>query len=508
MSEKIIDWLMGELHELRDEVGSDGSRGHPGLLLALDQGGHASRAVVFDPIGCEIARAHAPIGTQRSVGERVEHDATEVLESMRTAISDVCEALDDRVQDVVAAGLATQRSSVVAWDRQTQQPLSAVLSWQDRRNATWLEALGGHADTIRELTGLVLSPHYGASKLRWLLDHEPAVATALERQRLALGPLASYLLDGLLSPSPCVSDPANASRTQLWDYRSGDWSERLLDLFGVPRSCLPRCVPTRHAFGVLDLGLKSVPLVVATGDQSAAVFASGPIAPGTVYLNLGTGAFVLAALDEPVAPAGLLASVLYADQRRTRFALEGTVNGAGSALSWIDERVGLDAHRAALTLTPQLIDEFEPPLFVNGVSGVGSPFWASHLESDFVGDADETAQVAAVLESIAFLIAENINRMRAAGVTVARLLASGGLASSDYLCQCIATVCCAALARSEAQEATARGLAWLIAGGSSEWQPATSARDFVPAVSSRLLERFARWQTLMRERLPQRTGSA
>ncbi len=508
MPGNIVDWLMSELRALRDAVGSDSPDRHPGLLLALDQGGHASRAVVFDATGREIARAHAPIGTQRGAGERVEHDAIEVLESIRTAIADVCEALDGRVRDVVAAGLATQRSSVVAWDRRTRRPLSAVLSWQDRRNAAWLEGLAGQADAIRELTGLVLSPHYGASKLRWLLDHEPAVAAAREQRRLALGPLASYLLDALLSPPPCVSDPANASRTQLWDYRSGDWSKRLLDLFGVPRQCLPRCVPTRHAYGLLDLGLKSVPLVVTTGDQSAAVFASGAPAPGTVFLNIGTGAFVLAALDEPVTPGGLLASVLYADQSRTRFALEGTVNGAGSALDWIDERVGLDARRAALTLTPQLIDELEPPLFINGVSGVGSPFWASRLEPAFAGSGDETAQVASVLESIAFLIAENISGMRAAGLAVTRLLASGGLASSDYLCQCVATVCRAALERSEVQEATARGVAWLIAGEPPDWQAPTSARGFVPASSSPLLERFARWQTLMRERLRQGAGNA
>ena len=39
-------------------------------------------------------------------------------------------------------------------------------------------------------------------------------------------------------------------------------------------SLLPRCVPTRRTHGTLAVGATRVPLTVATGDQSAALFAA------------------------------------------------------------------------------------------------------------------------------------------------------------------------------------------------------------------------------------------
>ena len=106
---------------------------------------------------------------------------------------------------------------MACWDRNTGVALSPVISWQDRRNAEWLKQLEPRRDWIRARTGLVLTPHYGASKMRWCLDHLPAVRRAADANDLAMGPLASFIAFRLLSERPFVVDPANASRTQLWD---------------------------------------------------------------------------------------------------------------------------------------------------------------------------------------------------------------------------------------------------------------------------------------------------
>src|SRR6185295_15989616 len=116
---------------------------------------------------------------------------------------------------------------------------SPVISWQDRRNAAFVAQLISRAREIHARTGLVLSPHYGASKLRWCLDNLPEVASAARDGRLAFGPLSSFLLFRLLEERPLVTDPANASRTQLYDPAARDWSPQLLDLFGINSACLP-----------------------------------------------------------------------------------------------------------------------------------------------------------------------------------------------------------------------------------------------------------------------------
>jgi len=341
------------------------------LYLALDQGGTSSRAVLFDAVGREVATAHVPIETRRLGDDRVEHDAAELLQSLRTAAHDVCESPLALGRPIVAAGLATQRSTICCWDRRDGTPLSPAISWQDRRNATWLrEHLGARSGWVRELTGLPLSPHYGASKLRWCLDELPEVRLALRDERLCAGPLASFLAQGLCQADEARVDPANASRTQLFDPAVLDWSPPLLEAFGIPAAALPRCVGTDHHFGTLALdSTRRAPLQACSGDQSAAVFAFGPPATTTAFVNVGTGAFVQRLLrdDGCPTPRGLLKSVVYArtdDVTGVLHCHEGTVNGAYAALEWLGKRVAVDVKRTLRTLSASLADGDVPLLFM------------------------------------------------------------------------------------------------------------------------------------------------
>ena len=201
--------------------------------LTLDQGGHASRALVFDRRGKVVATAECPIRTRRSGRDRVEHAPQSLVRSLRSAAEAALQKLP-RGADIRTTALATQRSSIACWDRADGRPLSPVISWQDRRAARRVAALAAHGKRVRTLTGLVLSPHYGASKIAWCLEHLPAVRDAGRCGRLAAGPLASFLLSGLLAEQPCIADPVNGSRTQLLDTRKGQWSGFLGELFGVP----------------------------------------------------------------------------------------------------------------------------------------------------------------------------------------------------------------------------------------------------------------------------------
>ncbi len=163
---------------------------------------------------------------------------------------------------------------------------------------------------------------------------------------LIMAPLASYLAMRLTAGA-ALADPANASRTLLWDSAQRDWSAELLALFGIERGWLPSCVPTRTNYGELQLdpgapAARPIALRALTGDQSAIPFAFGTPDPMTVYINLGTGAFIqrpLAARPEAAAP--LLASVLIADAERALYSLEGTVNGAGAAIESFAADTGL-----------------------------------------------------------------------------------------------------------------------------------------------------------------------
>jgi glycerol kinase len=463
----------------------------PGLILALDQGGHASRAVLFDLEGRVVSDARVPVSTTREPDGVVEQDPVELVQSLRSAIDDACRTDAGAGRPVVAAGLATQRSTVVCWERSSGRALTPAISWQDRRASDWVEQLRPLAARIRALTGLVLSPHYGASKLHWCLEHVPGVARAARAGDLACGPLASYLLAPLLDEAPLVADPSNASRTLLFEPDSLDWSPPLLDAFAIGRATLPDCVPTRHAYGHLRVAGMPVPLTACTGDQSAAALAFGPADTTVALVNLGTGAFAQRAVPPGASlPDGLLKSVLCSDAARALYSHEGTVNGAGSALDWLAGRVALDVPRALAALDVGPGDRV--PLFMNGAGGLGSPYWLPDFPVEFVGGAAEELLVASVVESVVFLLAVNLEAMQQSA-PLSRIVATGGLAGCDYLCQALADTTGLAVERPRLREATARGIAFLAAGEPGSWAGAPLERRFAPHPNAPLAARRTLW---------------
>jgi len=466
------------------------------LYLVLDQGSHASRAMLFDHMGHVISAEVRAIATQHPQSGMVEHDPEEVLESLHEAMS--AAVAGHRV--ATAAGLATQRSSIVCWNRRTGRALSPVISWQDVREVVWMRGFSQYRDDIHMRTGLFPSAHYGVSKLHWCLNHLPAVQQALGNGELAWGPLVSFLLFRLLDERPLFADPGNASRTLLWNIRTMDWDAHLLDMFSLPREPLPQCVPNRYHFGHLNNTGKNIPMWVVMGDLPASLFASGRPQSDTAYINAGTGAFVQRVMRQPPEDAnGFLNGVAYQTEELVLYSLEGTVNGAGSALEWFREMADVKHIEEAL---PQWLQrEGHVPLFLNGVSGLGSPFWQPVFESEFVGEGEVWQQAVAVVESIVFLLQINLEGMAARMPVPVAMRISGGLSNLSGFCQRLANLAGIPVTRSVQSEATARGCAFLLAGCPDDWQTPEPDDMFWPQADAGLTDRYARWKALMESSL-------
>lgn len=469
------------------------------LYLCIDQGGHASRALVFDGRGVLHASTLREVGVRTPSPDRVEQDPEELVASLQAVIAEAVTSLGDRADRIAGAGIATQRSSIVCWDRRTGAALSPVISWQDRRAHEWLAPFSSQREEIHRRTGLKLSAHYGASKLRWCLEHLPAVTAARREGRLAMGPLASFLLFRLLGEKPLLADPANAARTLLWNIRTQDWDPWLLERFGVPKEPLPRCVPTHYPFGTLPVNERRIPLTVATGDQSAALFSLGAPQPEAAYINMGTGAFIQRAFDQAPEADGLLTGMVYRDADRAVFVLEGTVNGAGAALQWAEREWGLE--NIETRLPGWLAREGDVPLFLNGVGGLGAPFWAAEFDSRLIGDGEPWQKAVALVESIVFLLQTNLELMQKLPPATARLVVSGGLARYDGLCQRLSDLSGLALYRPAEHEATARGTAYLLAGFPGDWPEEKPGTPFAPQQNTGLRQRYQRWRAAMQRAL-------
>jgi len=434
------------------------------MWLCIDQGGHSTRAAVFDERGAVVAESSAAVATHRAPPVYVEHDVEQMLGSASRCIAEVAEQLGTDTTRLRGIAIATQRSTLAVAARDGEA-LTPLISWQDRRGGADLDHFAGAAAAIKRITGLRLSPHYGVGKLRWCLQNAPRVRERRDAGDIVAAPLASLLAHALCREQPWVIDPVNASRTLLMDLRTAAWSDELLRLFEIPAALLPAIRPNRSRFGTVAVGGSAVPLTALVGDQSAAVFAGGMPETGAAFVNMGTGAFIQVATGcRPVEDDALLTSIVWQDDSELLYVLEGTVNGAASAIDAVGVERGIVCKPDAPALMRALAAIERAPLYLNGVSGLGSPDWVPDFPSRFVGEGDAFQCLAAVYESIAFLIQRNLERLTQR-VPITRLRISGGLARHDWLAQRIADLSGLTVARPADTEATLAGLVYLASGG-------------------------------------------
>jgi len=468
------------------------------LCLAIDQGTHASRALAVDEHGAIVASGEKAIGLARPRRDWAEQDGDEVVSSVFDCAAQVIRALGARRGELGCVGLASQRASAVCWDRRDGRPLSPIFSWQDRRAHEWIHSLEPRfGESVHRATGLFLSPHYGASKLRWALEHLPAVSEAAASGTLAWGPMASFLAFRMLKEHPLGADPQCAARTQLWNLQSRDWDPQLLALFGLPAGFLPATRRTCERWGTFECEGVSIPLTAVNGDQSASVFAFGWPATDCAYVNIGTSAFVQRAL---AAPPGYvprqLTGIILDDGENTLYMVEGNVNGAGTGLEWIEKELGLgDLSRVLpewLARPAQGV-----PLFLNGIAGLGGPFWVADFRSRFEGAGEPWQKAVAVVESIAFLLHANAEHMGRYVPPAALIRVSGGVSRIDALCAKLASLAGVPVRRRDDPEATARGIAFLASGRPAQWNNLAHEDLFAPVPDPGLAARYRRWRELM-----------
>ena len=212
-------------------------------VLAIDAGTTGVTAVVVSPRGRIVATASQEFAQHFPRPGWVEHAPEEIWQATLEATREVLRKVD--ASELTAIGITNQRETVVLWDRETLGSPRRAIVWQDRRTAEICERLraDGHEDRVAELTGLRLDPYFSGTKLMWLAEHEPHTWALVESGRYAVGTVDSYLIARMTRGTWHVTDVSNASRTLLFDLASGDWSDELCGLFGVPRDALPDLVP-------------------------------------------------------------------------------------------------------------------------------------------------------------------------------------------------------------------------------------------------------------------------
>lgn len=449
-------------------------------VLALDQGTTSSRALVFDETGAVVALAQQEFTQHFPRPGWVEHDADEIwtsqIETAREALAEAGLAPGD----LAAVGITNQRETTVVWDRRTGRPIHRAIVWQDRRTADACARLqaDGHADAVRQRTGLVLDPYFSGTKLAWVLDHVDGARERAARGELAFGTVDSWLLWHLTGGRLHATDVTNAGRTLLFDIHALGWSDEQLALLDVPRALLPEVRPSSGLFGTTDpdvLGA-AVPITGVAGDQHAALFGQRCTRPGMAKNTYGTGCFLLLQTGEtPVASEhGLLTTLAWQlDGQPAEYALEGAVFVAGAAVQWLRDELKLIGSAAEVEALAASVASSEGVVLVPAFTGLGAPHWDPYARGAVLGLTRGTtaAHLArATLDGVAHQSADLLEAMTAdAGAPLAELRVDGGMTANGLLMQTQADFLGVPVVRPQIAETTALGAATLAGLGAGVW---------------------------------------
>lgn len=455
-------------------------------ILVLDEGTTSTRAILYAASGEVLASAQEELTQHYPAPGLVEHDATEIWErTLRCARAMVERA--GGAGRIAGIGVTNQRETVVAWDRETGQPASRALVWQDRRTEDTCRALreAGHEAAVQETTGLLLDPYFSATKMAWILRNVPEAAAL--GSRLALGTVESWLVWNLTGGLH-ITDVTNASRTMLMALTGKGWDAGLCDLFGVPAQALPEIVPSAGSFGETrpDLFGGAIPITGLAGDQQAATIGQGCFAVGEAKATLGTGAFILSNMGTrpPRSTHRLLGTVLSEVNGERLFALEGSVFVAGSLVKWMRDSVGLLENAADSEAMARSVADSAGVIVVPALSGLGAPYWLADARGSITGlsfAATRAHIVRAALESIGHIFHDLGSAFAADGAGWSLLRLDGGMSANDWLAQDIADMLDLRCERPGDVETTARGAAILAAIGAGLYPDLAGAAGMIPA---------------------------
>lgn len=480
----------------------------PEHILAIDQGTTSSRAIVYDARLRPIASAQKEFTQYFPAAGWVEHDPEEIWESVVSCCRSALETTKLKASDIAGIGITNQRETTLIWDRETGRPLGRAIVWQDRRTASQCETLrqSGIEPLVRARTGMLLDPYFAGTKLAWLLDNIPGARQSALDGKVAFGTIDSFLIWRLTGGARHVTDATNASRTLLYDIRTGEWDEELCRALAVPVSVLPEVKDCAAEFGICDpeiLGA-AIPIRGVAGDQQAAVVGQGCFKPGMVKSTYGTGCFVLINTGDRcvLSENRLITTIAYKLKGRTTYALEGSIFMAGAVVQWLRDALKIiesssEVGALAAQSDPDL-DIYMVPAFV----GLGAPWWDADARGAIFGltrNAGRSEFARAALEAVCFQTNDLIDAMHRdrgaeGGETILRV--DGGMTASDWTMQRLADVLGAPIERPAILETTALGAAWLVGFQAGLW----CEKDLVAADAGSITRFEPKWDAETRKR--------
>ena len=468
-------------------------------VVAIDQGTTSTRCMIFNKKGlpvCSHQMEHAQIYPNPGW---VEHDAMEIWSRTQDVIRGALSQGGISADEIAAVGITNQRETTVVWEKATGKPIYNAIVWQCMRTqdfcAQWQKSPGWEQTItgegkVKEHTGLLISPYFSGTKIKWILDRVPGARERAERGELLFGNTDTWLIWNLTGGphgGVHVTDVSNASRTLLMNIETLQWDKTMMDFLGVPEAMLPKIKPSSFVYGNTAKGGPfgaEIPIAGDLGDQQAALFGQACLGKGEAKNTYGTGCFMLMNIGEKPIPSknGLLTTAFYSRQEgKCVYALEGSIAITGAAVQWLRDNLKLVDEAPDTEYLASKVEDSGGIYFVPAFSGLFAPYWDMTARGAIVGLTRYIRKahiIRATLESICYQTRDVIEAMQKdSGVNLTSLKVDGGAVKNNLLMQMQADILGTEVVRPVVNETTALGAAYAAGLATGFWKDEGEVRS-------------------------------
>ena len=469
-------------------------------LIGIDVGTSGTKTVLFDERGNALASVteEYPLLTPNpGWTEQVPEDWWKATVS---SIKGVLAKSGVDAADIKGIGLSGQMHGSVFLDEKNQVVRPAIL-WNDSRTADECAEITQKIGEKRllELASNPALTGFTAPKAVWLKNREPENFKKTKTLCLPKD-YVRYRLTGEMAME--VSDGAG---TLLFNVKERKWSNEILDALGIPREWMPVMKESTDVCGSITsevaalTGLKAgTPVVGGGADNACGATGTGVVIEGRVLSSLGTSGVILGPMQSPQTdPEGRAHTFCHSVPNV--WYLMGVVLSAGMSLRWYRDVIadseraeagkeGRDPYDVLTALANTAPVGSEGLLFLPYLTGERTPHKDPYARGGFIGLTIRHKRehlIRAVLEGITFAMRDSLEILKAQGVAVKEVRATGGGAKSAFWKQLQADIYGCEIATLASDQGPAFGAAIMAGVGTGVYKSIPEACDAIISVVER-----------------------
>lgn len=400
------------------------------MFLGIDIGTSSVKAVLMDQDGRVADSAAAPLPISRPHPGWSEQDPEDWWKATNAAVLGLDSGKRARVEGI---GLSGQMHGATLLDAKDRVLRPAIL-WNDGRSEAECSELERREPDSRTITGNVATPGFTAPKLLWVKAHEPATFASIATVLLP----KDYVRFRMTGEK--ATDLSDAAGTLWVDVGARAWSSAMLSATELDERRMPRLHEGNALTGALRAeiadawGIPRAPVAAGAGDNAAGAIGVGAINDGEAFLSLGTSGVIFAATSA-FRPNPARAAHAFCHALPHRWHLMSVMLSAAGCLDWAAQLAG-SKDAAALISKAEARGRLDgDEIFLPYLSGERTPHNDPRARGVLFGanlNTDAAAFGQAVLEGVAFGLADGLDALTETGVGIDALSVIGGGAQSAW----------------------------------------------------------------------------